>query len=291
MQTIYADLSFLINLIMDYAILWASGKISHSQIRHRRLLLASVLGALYALAQLYFGDSVFYSFVGKLLFSLLMVRVALPFNGWVNLGKQVLCFFGISFIAGGVALALVYASYSATWQQHWPWICLILALVTILLIGREGERWLFRRLMPNLLHYPIQIYIEEQCCEGAAFLDTGNGLVDPLSRKPVVVAEYRWFSEQMPMDFQGWLGAVSGDDILPVFSESSWANRVRMIPFSSVGKTHGLLVGLRCDRLVIGTGKKQVAHQDVVIALYPERLSVDNTYQALIPSAVLAEKM
>lgn len=287
MQTVYADVSFIINFCMDYIILWSCGRITHGHIRHRRLALAAGLGALYAVGQLYMGGAI-YQLPGKLLFSVLMVWVALGASSRTGFIRQLLCFYAISLLAGGLSVAGAYLSLEAGWMEAWLPLGVMLALLSAWLIGVGGERWLFNKMTPIMLNYAIRIQIGDHCCQGAAFLDTGNGLLDPLSRQPVVVAEYHWLREYLPRELEDMMRQPEDlERVVQTLGDSVWASRLRMIPFSSVGRRHGLLVGLRCDCLTIGSGKKQISHPNMVVALYPERLSADNTYQALIPSGIL----
>ena len=77
------------------------------------------------------------------------------------------------------------------------------------------------------------------------------------------------------------------DDILDHLSQSSWANRLRIIPFSSIGRKNGILVGVRADAIMVHTGKKNVLHNNVVIGIYRDKLSQDGSYHLLIPSEIV----
>ncbi|MDO4539523.1 MAG: sigma-E processing peptidase SpoIIGA [Syntrophomonadaceae bacterium] len=290
MNTVYVDVSFAINFLMDYIILWASGRITHGRIRHRRLALAAALGAIYAVGQL-FAPAMLYTGPVKVMISLLMLRIAFTPVNKSDFVKKLACFYAISIFAGGVSVATAYLSLGTPWIKDWLPLALLLAVLSAILIGTQGERWLLHKVAPALLNYPIRIQIEGRFCEGAALLDTGNGLLDPLSRRPVVVAEYGWLRECLPTELAAVMQeSQDAEGMAQVIGASVWAHRLRMIPFSSVGRHHGMMAGLRCDHLTIGSGAQQISHQDLVIAIYPERLSADNAYQALIPFGVLREK-
>ena len=45
---VYIDIILLVNLVMDFLILWAAGKLAGIEIRYGRILTASILGAIYS---------------------------------------------------------------------------------------------------------------------------------------------------------------------------------------------------------------------------------------------------
>ena len=70
-------------------------------------------------------------------------------------------------------------------------------------------------------------------------------------------------------------------------SQSIWSNRLRLIPFTSIGKKNGLLVGVRADAIKVIIGKKDIEHKNMVIGIYQDRLSKEDKYQLLIPCEIL----
>ena len=57
--------------------------------------------------------------------------------------------------------------------------------------------------------------------------------------------------------------------MLDKLSQSSWANRLRLIPFTSIGKKNGLMVGIRADEIKVALGKQDIEHSNMVIGIYP----------------------
>ena len=75
-MVIYVDLVFIINFIIDFILLYASGRLQGTRIRVIRLLLASFLGGGTTLVTSVFGASFFI----KAISSILMVVVAFSFG-------------------------------------------------------------------------------------------------------------------------------------------------------------------------------------------------------------------
>jgi stage II sporulation protein GA (sporulation sigma-E factor processing peptidase) len=62
----------------------------------------------------------------------------------------------------------------------------------------------------------------------------------------------------------------------------TWRTRLRLIPFNSIGKTNGLMLGFRPDEVRIGahtwTGDIQPT-----VAVHPHNLDPNGEYNALVP--------
>ena len=105
---IYADLSFIINLVMDAAILWTTARLAGLDFKWGRLLLAALAGALYAVVFLFFPGHFCYSFPAKVLFSFILILLAFYPGSWSDVKKAFLYFYLISFVAAGAIAGLPY---------------------------------------------------------------------------------------------------------------------------------------------------------------------------------------
>ena len=74
--------------------------------------------------------------------------------------------------------------------------------------------------------------------------------------------------------------------MLDKLSQSSWSNRLRLIPFTSIGKK--MASGRSSCRCHQGYyRKKDIEHKNMVIGIYQDRLSKEDKYQLLIPCEIL----
>lgn len=284
---VYADLTFLSNFTMDLIILWATAKFSRHAVSWPRLLLASILGGIYGTGYLYKELAVLYSLPAKTLCSVLLIIFAMWPLGWQDFKKVILIFYGISLAAAGAAIAAAYAGQDAG-HFSWTWLCLLVGMACAAFIGVYGEKYIKQSLLPALLMYQVSMRFDQSFCNGEGFLDTGNGLRDPVTRRPIVVAEYDLLKSCLPDDFKNAMeNHQDENERLEAISMSTWGNRMRLIPFSSIGKKNGLLIGVRCDEMVVRMGKKEVLHKNLVVGIYPHKLSKEDSYQLLIPSEVV----
>lgn len=285
---VYADLSFLVNFVMDLALLWITARWSQSRVHYGRLLLAALLGALYGTGILFAAWHWFYILPVKIAVSLLMLWVSFKPTSWEQWKKVITFFYLGSFIAIGLVLALPYISASARPLLKLRWLWWVSGLTCLILIAYYSERYIVNRILPGLLHFQVTLKFDDKVCNGTGFVDTGNALRDPLTRRPVIVAEYELIRDCLPQEICDAFNANKGEEaFLGAVLSSAWANRIRMIPYRSVGRRHGMMVGLRADEVLLKMGKEEMKHRDLVVGIFHDRLSNDNSYRMLVPAQLV----
>ncbi|ABI68154.1 sigma-E processing peptidase SpoIIGA [Syntrophomonas wolfei] len=285
---VYADLSFAINFIMDFCILWATARLTGSQVVYKRIVFASFLGGIYALAYLIPGMEYWFSLFFKILFSCLMIIIALYPQNWAEFRKAFLYFYAINFIVAGASMAISYLLIDKQSGANLWYLWLPGGILTALAIGIFGQKYLLRQVLPALLRFDVELRFNNYHCQGKGFLDTGNNLRDPITNRPVIVAEYQFLKSCLPEDLREVLEIKQDENtMLDALGGCSWANRLRLIPFSSIGKKNGILLGVRADEIVVNNGSKDVFHQNMVVGIYREKLSSQGEYQFLIPAEII----
>ena len=107
-MTIYLDVVLLENLIMNGIIVYVTAIITKTKIKHIRILLASLIGAIYSILSYVSKFPIFSNIFVKILLSIIMVYIAYDPKEIKILGKELLLFYLTSFLFGGVAFAMIY---------------------------------------------------------------------------------------------------------------------------------------------------------------------------------------
>ncbi len=285
---VYADITLLINIIMDFVILWATARLSKISPVISRMGVAAVMGGLYAVGYLWPQLEFFYSFPAKVIFSCLMLMVALPIESWDVFKRAFILFYAINFTVAGATIAFSYMITSEAISFNYYYVWLAGGVGCALVIGIFGGKIITDRVIPHLLKFRVEMKFEQKTCTGKGFLDTGNSLRDPLTNKPVIVAEYDFLKDCLPGDVQEAMENSQDEGrMLDELIVSSWARRLRLIPFTSIGKSNGMLVGIRADEVKVDLGKNHPAYKNMVIGIYKGKLSSQNNYQMLIPAEIV----
>ncbi|MDD2211977.1 MAG: sigma-E processing peptidase SpoIIGA [Clostridia bacterium] len=297
---VYLDIILLVNFMMDFFILWVTGKAANLPIKLTRLMWGAVLGALYSLVILLPEWSVFSSFFAKNVCAVIMVGVAYRPQSVGKFVRTLAYMYLLSFTMGGAVFAAVSLTDTAPgyiqawngmgilWGIHYLWLAI--GVVVALFLGYSGLSCLRKSWLQQQLLNSLTIYFQKQKIVVPALLDTGNQLTDPLTKKPVIVVESEALEKVLPKEI---LQKISEEDSeiseLLASLEENWAARLRVIPFNSVGKRHGLMIGFRPDLIVIKNRRKEIITSDVVLGLVNKSLSREGQYRALLHPQILQE--
>ena len=279
MTVVYIDSLFLLNLIMDYLLLLAAAKLAGEPIRRLRLALGAALGALYAAAVCLPGLGFLAHPLCKLGAAVLMVL--LGFGGSRRLLRALLVFFGISCafgggifaigLLGGRGLSLKNGILYSAMDLRILLLSAAICYVGFTLIFHRTARHTARELTPAVLT------LGEKRVALTALVDTGNTLTDPVTGRPVMVAEGEKLSPLLPEP----LGPEALRDpvgSLERLSRAGEGQRFRLLPYQAVGVECGMLLALRLDQAQVGTED----YGGILVALSPTRVSDGGGYSALI---------
>jgi len=299
MPVIYLDMVLLVNFVMDLLILVSTGLCLRLPFKPWRVAAAALVGALYAVLVVLPPLPLLAGLGMKVLYSLLMLAVAFPWQSWAMFGKTVACFYLISFLAGGAVVGGVYLFQDLGLILEYNGILVLrelpaawlLAGVAVVGLASTFGLSLFRRhLQRSRYSVPVVLVFGDERIAARALVDTGNHLRDPLNQQPVVVAEEALLRGILPRDIR-CLFRVSGelrwDEVEAWFRGTGWERRVRLLPFHSLGTARGMLLGFQCDGLYVDLGREAVFRPRVTVALYPGRLAPDGQYRALLHPELL----
>jgi stage II sporulation protein GA (sporulation sigma-E factor processing peptidase) len=292
---IYLGVLILENIVMNYLILWTSGKLSKMRTTNLRLFMGALLGALYAAFLIIRPDiRVYYTVVAKILLSIAMIAITFSPNKFVSFVKILIIFYISTFIFAGASFALIYLNNQGAlvkngmiyiyWQSKWTTI--FLSIITALIILKIFQEIIQYKLIRENLLTKLRIKFESKQTDIAALIDTGNSLYDPLSNMPVIIVEFNAIKDILPSEICSIFDGCMENDFKTITDRlysSKWFTRFRLIPFSSIGKENGMLIGFKPDYVEIGdddTEKKGIS--DVIIGIYNHTLSKGEHYKALL---------
>lgn len=125
----------------------------------------------------------------------------------------------------------------------------------------------------------LKIIINKKSKYIKAIIDTGNFLREPISKLPVVVVEKRALEKVIPEYVLDNLDKIiDGQEV----DLQDYMAKVRLIPFSSLGKENGMLLGIKADAILVETDEKSIVLSNAIIGIYNGILNKMGKYQALI---------
>lgn len=287
-MTFYIDVIFLENIMMNYIILFATGLIIKNNMKQIKLILSSSIGAIYAIMSYISKVEIYENTVVKFLLSIVMLYIAFKPNNIKKMFKNIIIFYLTSFCFGGAAYYLLYHispeqinNMNGILTGSYPIKIAILGGILGFFILNIGFKVIKNRIDKNSIFYQAKIVYEEKSILVKVILDTGNLLIEPITGVPVMLIEQEKLKEllgerNVEIISNGLINNFEG-------LEEKLKLKCRIIPFSSVGKNNGLLVGFKPDYISIYNDvEDEKTIKEVMIGICNSKISKSGTYSGLM---------
>jgi stage II sporulation protein GA (sporulation sigma-E factor processing peptidase) len=274
MRVVYIDSLFALNFILNYLLLLLSAGLTGRPFKRRRLALGAAFGALYAVAAALpdFGWTA--SVWLKIGATLPIVAIAYGFKRGFT--RFLLLFWLSSFLLAGMALALGLM-FGGTPYIHISVQTLLFTAAAVYFVLTLALKGIARYGGAKSKIVPVTVEYGGKSVTFGALVDTGHTLTDPMTGNGVLIADTQCLSPLLPADACALLKSVK--DPLELIEQLPLVDgtlRLRLIPYQTIGTTHGWLAAFKPDRVYInGT-----ADNRLLVAF--STLSNDRPYKALV---------
>ena len=282
-KTLYIDVYFLINFTVDLLSLYFAARFSKIPTTIKRLIIASLFGALSAVGIVFLPENTLLKFVAAAL-GLLLIGFIAPKK--ITLGRKIKYIFAFlifeALVGGGVTFIWgLLDRYISDFFNGFEGGAvnrkmLFLSLIVLLSIG------VFKMLVSLFTNVEteesvdLEIRFLNKTAIVSAFVDSGNLAVDPMDMTPVLLIKKEIAEGILPVNI---------DQICDIDSlDRQIKKRIRLIPISRGGETH-VLVGVKVDSVKIIKG--DFAEEIAVTLAIDKEGGTFGGYKALMPSAAL----
>lgn len=297
-MTVYLDIVLLENICMNYIILYATGLINKVKINNIRIFLSSLLGGTYAVMSFISILEIYSTIILKLILSVSMVYLAFKPKKIRTLVKEIIIFYLTSFALGGAAFFLLYfikpqdiLIKNGVYIGTYPIKIALLGGIVGFIVINIAFKIIKGKLNKKSMFCDIEINFMNKTSKVKAMIDTGNLLKEPITMSPVIVVEKNMLEEVIPNNILDNIDKIisgKSSDIIDDLDEK-YKSRFKVIPFSSLGKQNGILLGFRADKVIIEYEENEIEQKNIIIAIYNQILSKYEKYTALIGIDLLEE--
>ena len=275
-MTIYIDIVLIENLIMNYIILFTTAVVLKIKVNHIRLILASLLGAGYSIIAYMGIIKVYSSIILKIILSVLIIYIAFNPQNIKKMCKDLLLFYLVSFVFGGAAFALIYIikpqnilMKNGLFLGTYPLKTVMLGAVVAFCIIIGAFAIIKNKISKKDMFCEIEILINQKKIKTKAMIDTGNMLKEPITNVPVIVVEHILLYSCMPKEILNNLKEIMGGDFknIPCDIQEKYISKLKLIPFSSLGKQNGMLIGIRPEYVKVITDEQEKINKNVIIGI------------------------
>ncbi len=276
---------------MNAIILYATGIILKIKPKTIRIIIASAIGSIYAIITYVTELPIYTSIISKAILSIIIVYVGFNPQSIKKLLKQVFIFYLTSFVFGGVALYLIYVIKpqnalirNGMFVGDYALKVIFLGAIVAFIIIKISIKIIKTKINSNNMYCKIRIKINGQMVNTKAMIDTGNLAKEPITNTPVVIVESSLLYDILPKEMLNNLDMILGGDLskIPEEQQNQYISKLRCIPFSSLGKTNGMLLGIKADEIEVENEEDKKITKNVIIGIYDKSLTKRGEYRALV---------
>lgn len=295
---VYAEYVLIENILINYTILYVTKMITKTKSNRFRLFLSSIIGSLYILFAIYPSFEFMGKFIIKFSVSVLMILIAfspVKFNVFL---KQISAFYLASFVFAGTIMGIYYVLNNNLLMTSVSFanireliIFLILGIGLAIILIHYIFKYHRSRMSKESFLTNITISLNDRNANLTALIDTGNSLKEPISQKPVIIAEYNALSEILPESLKNLYideHNLDLENIAKVMGEIGDEVKLRLIPFKSIGNENGILIGFKPDSISVYLENETKRLKDeIIVAIYNNKLAQDEQYNGLLHPEIL----
>lgn len=270
-MTVYLDVVFFINLLYQMGILSIINLLFRLKGNIFRIMLASAAGSVCYCLLIVAGFPVM-RFPFRLLAGMILGALSAALAFYPGIRRK---FLGI-LLCEGVLSACLSGILDFTGEKAKNRYLMLTSSAALIFLGLfciKIRRLLTERFREEKSIRKVRLYHKGRMTDTYGLLDTGNGLLDPISREPVIIMQ-KSLSEKL------------------LFKESIEEQKgYRIIPYDSIGKKKGILKAFRMERLEIlkegeGGEDEAVIREKILCAVYEENFS-NNAYEVILTPLLL----
>ena len=276
---------------MNTIILYATAIILKTNPKFIRILISSGIGSLYAIILYITNMKIYTSVISKVILSIIMVYIAFNPQSVKKMWKQVLIFYLTSFVFGGVSLYLIYVMKpqeilmrNGMFVGDYVLKVIMFGAIVAFFVIKVSLKIIKTKINPKDIYCKIKLKLNGKQIETNAMIDTGNLVKEPITNTPVVIVESSLLYEVLPKEILNNLENILSGDLsnVPEEIQNEYISKLKCIPFSSLGKQNGMLVGIKADEMEIEKEEEKRKTNNVIIGIYDKSLTKRGEYRALI---------
>ena len=294
-MTIYIDIIIVENLIMNAIILYATGLIAKCKISFLRIFLASLVGAIYVFLEYIIKINYNLKIILRILLSIIIIFIAFNPQTINKMWKELVLFYLTTFTFGGIATYLIYVLkpekivikngvFIGNYVIKVIFIGAILGTLILVISFKITKS----KISKKDLKRKIKITLNNKSILLDALVDTGNMLKEPITGDSVIIVEKNALYTILPNDILKNIDKILGGDFNEISEEikNEYMKKLKIIPFSSLGKQNGMLIGIKPQKVEI-IDEQIETKNNAIIGIYNKSLTKRGEYNAIIGPELL----
>ncbi|MEH7358191.1 sigma-E processing peptidase SpoIIGA [Priestia aryabhattai] len=291
---IYLDLIWMLNFGLDTILLMLCAVVLKRNYKWWRLLLGGFIGSLIVLLMFTPFSHLMVHPAIKILFSFFMVLMAFGYKRLRFFFENLLTFYFATFVVGGglmgvhflfqdqfLVLNQMVDTKSPQFGDPISWIFVLIGFPLLSYFSKARVDDLRMKNITFDQLVDVEVILNEQTLSMKGLIDSGNQLVDPLTKTPVMIVTADSLKEILPeglMELSKNVQSFSHSEDI----DQEWYSKVRFVPYRSVGQANQLLLALKPDIVRLVHQSNTIEVTKVLVGISHTTLSVEKQYECIV---------
>lgn len=247
MKTIYVDVLIILNIYVNFFLLKATARLTHTPLKTSKCIVSSIIGSIFSLIILLPKMHFLLNLTAKLTAAAVITASAFGIKDVGRTLKLIFNFYLVNFIFGGTIMlfCIAFKPGFMTFTNSYLYIDFSLISLVVFTAAAYAAVNIFRRFLDrgnfSEKKYTVSITCKGRSTSLEALADTGNNLVDMFSGKPVIICRKDEIS-----DITGLNAEPTPENAELLYKEYG----IRFIPYSTIGSL-GMIAVFTPDKVVI----------------------------------------
>ncbi|RYG74085.1 sigma-E processing peptidase SpoIIGA [Lentibacillus lipolyticus] len=298
-MTIYLDAVWMLNFLLDMMLLMLTQALAKDSTGKLRITFGAFIASLLVPLSIYYPDSFFTSMIGKLIYSVVIILCSFQFYSVYRMVKLFFLFYFVTFSIGGGLIAIHFLfqnpvglsangilTFNSGYGDPVSWLFIAIGFPLVWLFTKNRmDKHATEKIRYDQL-CPVRIRIKDTTHSTTGYIDSGNQLTDPLTKKPVIICDEhflkQWFTE---ID---WTKLKTVNDSLD-FEElpAGWEKRFQIVPYQGVEGNRTFMLALKPDWISIDYDDREIVTHKVLIGIQFAELTKDQSYHCLLHPQII----
>ncbi|MGB8460352.1 MAG: sigma-E processing peptidase SpoIIGA [Priestia megaterium] len=291
---IYLDLIWMLNFGLDTILLMLCAVVLKRNYKWWRLLLGGFIGSLIVLLMFTPFSHLMVHPAIKILFSFFMLLMTFGYKRLRFFFENLLTFYFATFVVGGglmgvhflfqdqfLVLNQMVDTKSPQFGDPISWIFVLIGFPLLSYFSKARVDDLRMKNITFDQLVDVEVILNEQTLSMKGLIDSGNQLVDPLTKTPVMIVTADSLKEILPeglMELSKNVQSFSHSEDI----DQEWYSKVRFVPYRSVVQANQLLLALKPDMVRLVHQSNTIEVTKVLVGISHTTLSVEKQYECIV---------
>ncbi|UCZ51816.1 sigma-E processing peptidase SpoIIGA [Bacillus shivajii] len=298
---IYLDVVWLLNFLVDFMLLTLTAIVLKRDLRKFRLIVGALFASFYIFLLFTPLQDIAVNPLIKGIYSVFIIVITFGFHRFRLFIQAWLMFYFVNFAVGGGLLGVhfflqtdmdfiqgTFATQTSGFGSPISWAFVIIGLPIMYYYSKKRFEAIETEKIRYDEVYDVKIIINDIQLHLNGFVDSGNRLEDPFTRKPVVVIDMTELGDQFPLSIQNLIKEQDLSKMEEVPSE--YQSKITLLPFRTVGETNKFMWAVRPDSITLYDQGEVFQCHSILIGLSTSPLSDRNDYQCLLHPRMMQQK-